>query len=136
MSVKLVKSICVKGFGTGNLRTGDLSGNGTPDFLLTQNYQMNREITCLTAMDIDGNILWQYGEPGVGGAVSYSDIPVQIIDWDGDGKNEVLFVKQAIYKSAYMWQYSTGTTIFKDHITDADMMRLIHDIIKAMLEKR
>lgn len=121
MSVKLVKSICVKGFGTGNLRTGDLSGNGTPDFLLTQNYQMNREITCLTAMDIDGNILWQYGEPGVGGAVSYSDIPVQIIDWDGDGKNEVLFVKQAIYKSAYMWQYSTGTTIFKDHITDADL---------------
>lgn len=52
-------------------------------------------ISCLTAMDLDGNILWQYGEPTDNmeiGNIS-ADMPMQIYDIDGDGYDEVITAK-------------------------------------------
>lgn len=118
MSVKLSRSISVQGFGTGHLRTGDLTGNGIPDFLLPQAYPNNRELFCLTAMDLDGKILWQYGTPHPEGYHIFSDVPVQIFDWDGDGRNEVLFIKQARYKIALVWYRPTASYITKDLTTE------------------
>ena len=43
-------------------------------------------------MDLDGNILWQYGEPTDNmeiGNIS-ADMPMQIYDIDGDGYDEVI----------------------------------------------
>lgn len=130
MSARLVKSIntaAILGYETGNLRVGDLNGDGIPELLLIQNYPMNREISAIAAMDLEGNVLWEYGTPGSFPAHGYSDIPVQIYDWDGDGKNEVLYIKQAFYKVAKMWQYSKGTHIIKE-IHHYDEVRLDPDL--------
>ncbi len=93
----LVSKIDTKDFGSQTLRIGDLNGGGAPDLLFTQSIRDSRLITCLTATTISGEVLWQAGKPSKDNGIIYSDLPVQIYDWDRDGRNEVLYVKQAIY---------------------------------------
>jgi rhamnogalacturonan endolyase len=94
----LWKRISTRGFGTARaIRLGDLNGDGKLDFLLVQNmpyFNSNyNQITCLTAIDQDGNVLWQSGKPDPENAwVSY-DVAAQIHDLDGDGLNEVVFAQ-------------------------------------------
>ena len=99
--MKLVKKIDLKGCGTGRqVRFGHLLGNGEYQMVLAQcQKRVNRDaygtISCLTAMDLDGNILWQYGEPTDNmeiGNIS-ADMPMQIYDIDGDGYDEVITAK-------------------------------------------
>ena len=94
----LWKRIKVQGFGAARaLRLGDLDGDGRKDLLLVQNVPFfggnyNR-ISCLSALDLDGNLLWQVGTPDPQHAwVSY-DPAVQIHDMDGDGTNEVVYAE-------------------------------------------
>lgn len=103
MPTHLVSIIDVKNFGAETLRVGDLNGDGAPDLLFAQSIFETREITCLTATTIYGDILWQTGIPSAQNGRIYSDLPVQIYDWDGDGSNEVLYVRQAIYAEPYKW---------------------------------
>jgi len=98
-SVHLVSMIDVKDFGAETLRIGDLNGDGGPDLLFVQSVYGSRQITCLTATDIFGHVLWQTGRPSPDHGTIYSDLPVQIYDWDNDGRNEVLYVEQAKYAS-------------------------------------
>jgi hypothetical protein len=87
----------VKDFGAETLRIGDLNGDGAPDLLFVQSTFGNRKITCLTATTIFGEVLWQTGTPSPDNGHIYSDLPVQVYDWDADGRNEVLYVRQAVY---------------------------------------
>ncbi|HUT32310.1 MAG TPA: hypothetical protein VNE39_02415 [Planctomycetota bacterium] len=100
MSVHQVSLIDVKDFGPGALRIGDLNGDGAPDLLLVQSIYETREITCLTAITIRGEVIWQKGTPSASNTRLYSDLPVQVYDWDNDGANEVLYVRQAKYVGA------------------------------------
>ena len=65
----LWKSIKTNDFGVGrNLRFGDLNGDGEIDVLIGQvvhhgHKDRNTELSCLTAMTFDGDILWQKGKP-------------------------------------------------------------------------
>jgi hypothetical protein len=93
----LVRHIETANFGGKTLRIGDLNSDGAPDLLLAQSIYGTREITCLTALTIGGEVLWQRGEASLENGRGYSDLPVQTYDWDGDGRNEVLFVRQAKY---------------------------------------
>lgn len=95
-----VSRIDTQSFGAKTLRIGDLNNDGAPDLLLAQSIYGTREITCLTALTIEGRVLWQYGKPSPENGSVYSDLPVQIYDWDGDGRNEVLYVQQATYVEA------------------------------------
>ncbi|MDY0099833.1 MAG: hypothetical protein RBR81_11580 [Bacteroidales bacterium] len=94
----LWKKISVKGFGAARaMRLGDLDNDGRTDFLLIQNmpfFDSNyNQITCITALDQDGRILWQSGKPDPEHAwVSY-DVAAQIHDLDGDGKTEVVMAQ-------------------------------------------
>ncbi len=97
MSVHLVSSIEARDFGAETLRIGDLNGDGAPDLLFVQSVYGSREITCLTAATILGDRLWQSGKPSADNGRVYSDLPVQVYDWDGDGVNEVIYIRQAIY---------------------------------------
>lgn len=114
MSYKLVNTINTKGFGSGRPIFADVNGDGRIELILGQAWPMNREIACITVVDLDGNILWQHGSPVERGEMTYSMIPVQAADWDGDGNIEVLYIQQAFYKVADMWRYSTGSRIFKE----------------------
>jgi hypothetical protein len=93
----LVSCIDVKNFGAETLRIGDLNGDGAPDLLFIQSIRDTREITCLTAASIMGDVYWQTGSPDAGNGRIYSDLPVQVYDWDADGWNDVLYVRQAKY---------------------------------------
>lgn len=92
------KKISTKGFGAARaMRMGDIDGDGRLDFLLVQNMPFfgsnYNQITCLTALDNDGKMLWQYGKPDPEHAwVSY-DVAVQIHDLDGDGMTEVVMAQ-------------------------------------------
>jgi hypothetical protein len=94
----LWKRISTKGFGVARaIRLGDLDADGRLDFLLVQNmpfFNSNyNQITCLTALDHNGRMLWQSGKPNPDHAwVSY-DVAAQIHDLDGDGLTEVVMAQ-------------------------------------------
>lgn len=91
------KKLSTSGFGTGrNLRFGDLNNDGDIDLLIGQvrNHGPSGsypELSCLTAMTFDGELLWQKGVPDPEKYKITSDVAFQIHDLDGDGKNEVIF---------------------------------------------
>jgi hypothetical protein len=94
----LWKKLSTAGFGTDrNLRFGDLDGDGELEIVLSQRVDLGGgnypTITCLTAMDLDGEILWQIGEPSDLFEPATSDNCFQVYDLDGDGCDEVLFCK-------------------------------------------
>jgi len=95
---RLWKKINTKGFGVARaMRLGDLDGDGNTDFLLVQNMPFfgsnYNQITCLTAIDHEGKILWQYGKPDPENAWLSYDVAAQIHDIDGDGKTEVVMAQ-------------------------------------------
>jgi len=93
----LWKSIQTKDFGVGrNLRFGDLNGDGETDVLIGQvvhhgHKDRNSELSCLTAMTFDGEILWQKGKPDLWKNHLTNDVAFQIHDIDNDGHNEVVY---------------------------------------------
>ena len=90
------KRIPTPGFGVARaIRLGDLDGDGNTDLLLIQNAPFfggnYNHITCVTAIDLNGNLLWQIGHPDPGNAWLTYDVAVQIHDIDDDGANEVIY---------------------------------------------
>ena len=88
-----------KGFGTGrNVRFGDLDGDGRLDMLFAQQVAKVRgdafdQISCLTAVTLDGKVLWQQGRPNPKNDLLTNDTPFQIHDLDGDGRTEVVLAR-------------------------------------------
>ncbi|HZN12106.1 MAG TPA: hypothetical protein VFC61_10525, partial [Blastocatellia bacterium] len=96
---QLWKKFSTPNYGAGrNVRFGDLDGDGRLDMLIAQNIPKVRgdafdHISCLTAVNLDGKVLWQVGRPDPRNTLLTNDTPFQIHDFDGDGKNEVVMVK-------------------------------------------
>jgi rhamnogalacturonan endolyase len=96
---RLWKKFATPKYGAGrNVRFGDLDGDGRVDLLIAQNIPKVRgdafdHISCLTAVNLDGKVLWQIGRPDARNTLLTNDTPFQIHDFDGDGKNEVVLVK-------------------------------------------
>ena len=91
------KKMTTNDFGVGrNLRFGDLNNDGETDILLGQvvhhgHKDRNSELSCLTAMNLDGKVLWQKGRPDEWKTMLTNDVAMQIHDIDNDGKNEVIY---------------------------------------------
>ncbi|MHA1571586.1 MAG: hypothetical protein ACTSWM_07170, partial [Alphaproteobacteria bacterium] len=124
MATYLASKIDVKDFGTLQFRIGDLNADGAPDLLFVQSVFETREISCLTATTIFGRVLWQVGTPSRDNWREYSDLPVQIYDWDGDGENEVLYVKQARYAEPWPAEVSWARERAARYEGDATMVVL------------
>lgn len=83
-------------FGTGrHIRFGDLNGDGRLEIVLAQYTDMLNgsdfpALSCLTAIDLDGAVLWQWGEPSRDRGIIPADLAFQIHDFDGDGRPEVV----------------------------------------------
>ena len=97
--MKLWKKIDLYNFGAGRqIRFGHLEGGNKWHIVLAQaQKRVSRDayphISCLTAIDFDGMPLWQKGVPSESakdlGKIS-ADLPFQVYDIDGDGKDEVI----------------------------------------------
>ncbi len=96
---KLWKKFDTPAFGTGrNVRFGDLDGDGRMDMLFAQNVPKVRgdafdHISCLTAVTLDGKVLWQQGRANPKNGLLTNDTPFQIHDLDGDGRVEVILAR-------------------------------------------
>ncbi len=99
--MKLWKIIDLQNFGTGRqIRFGHLTGTEQWHIVLAQAQKRVFKdaychISCLTAIDLEGNILWQRGEPSesFSAANLTADVPLQVYDIDGDGIDEVITFK-------------------------------------------
>ncbi|KAF7600453.1 MAG: hypothetical protein CGU28_03500 [Candidatus Dactylopiibacterium carminicum] len=95
---RLWKTIDLQDFGTGRqIRFGHLTGDGTMHIVLAQHQKRGYKdayahISCLTAIDLDGRVLWQIGTPSTepDHAIVSCDLPLQLHDIDGDGADEVI----------------------------------------------
>jgi rhamnogalacturonan endolyase len=95
---KLWRKISTPGYGAGkSIRFGDLNGDGQKELVLAQNMRRMgdnfSEISCMTALNLNGDVLWQIGEPSRDHALVTNDLPFQIHDIDGDGAQEVIYCK-------------------------------------------
>ena len=114
--LKVWKRLKTENFGTGrNLRFGDLDHDGQVDILFGQVRHHGpkdrfSELSCLTAMNLDGRILWQIGEPDPWKYHLTNDVAFQIQDIDGDGRNEVVY---AMNQELIVADGATGKTKYK-----------------------
>jgi rhamnogalacturonan endolyase len=110
------KKIRTEGFGVGrNVRFGDLDHDGTVDVLIGQVVHhgptdRNSELSCLTAMTLDGTRLWQLGAPDAWKTHLTNDVAFQIHDLDRDGRNEVIY---CMNRALIVAEGATGRTRFK-----------------------
>ena len=71
----------------GDIRVGDLTGNGEVDFLVFRSSGDGTKPCFIAAFDIEGRILWQAGS---GGEQPIRPGPVAVFDIDNDGNCEVI----------------------------------------------
>jgi hypothetical protein len=92
----LWRTIGTPDFGTGrHIRFGDLDGDGRLEIVLAQYTEMLDGgnfpfLSCLTAINLDGEILWQWGEPSREHGIIPADLAFQVHDLDGDGRPEIV----------------------------------------------
>ncbi|MDO4563572.1 MAG: hypothetical protein Q4C12_07030 [Clostridia bacterium] len=78
---------------------GDINGDGALEVVMVQpdsgidDRYVPHSVVAATAFDVSGKLLWQIGRPDANSSPSGSDIPAQIYDINGDGKNEFICVK-------------------------------------------
>jgi hypothetical protein len=95
----LWKKFATPKFGAGrNVRFGDLDGDGAIDMLIGQNVpkvvgDAAVEISCLTAVTLDGKVIWQLGRPDPRNGLLTCDTPFQIHHIDDTGRGDVVMCK-------------------------------------------
>ncbi|GAA3758038.1 hypothetical protein HDA32_001869 [Spinactinospora alkalitolerans] len=96
---ELISEIDTSAAGGGaRMLLGDVDGDGRRDIVMMQptysadDRYIGRQVQALTAYDITGEMLWQAGTPDPRVERNGTDIPAQIHDLDGDGRNEVVAV--------------------------------------------
>lgn len=98
---RLWKTIDLKNFGTAReVRFGHLTGTDEVHVVLAQHQKRGHKdayahISCLTAINLEGDILWQLGEPSTDPdhALLSADLPFQVCDIDNDGFEEVIVAR-------------------------------------------
>lgn len=107
--LELIKKIDLKNFGTGRQIRIARYNNMTYILFIQHQKRYIRDsfahISSMTLIDINGNIIWQYGEPNnsFDNTCISADLPVQIADINNDGKLELIYsVNQEVRISDFL----------------------------------
>ncbi len=96
-------------FGTNvNIRLGDLNGNGNKEIVFVRPDVSGSEVGSISVINLDGELLWQYGQLVKLDGCSGIELPLQVHDLDGDGSREVIFIKRG---RIYIIEGRTGKLI-------------------------
>lgn len=110
-------------FGTDqNIRLGDLTGDGNKEIVFVRPRPAGNAVGSISVMNLNGELLWQYGNPGSMDPDNGVELPVQIHDLDGDGEREVIFVSGG---RIYMLEGKTGTVVRRVRVPSNGTMRSI-----------
>ncbi len=91
--VKPWKSVVLdEEFGGHWVVTGDVNGDGRADVVSCENVNKSdvHYTSTAVAQQLDGTVIWKWGEPDAGRKKWHHDVACQIYDWTGDGNNEVV----------------------------------------------
>ncbi len=100
MELELLQRIDVSACGRGcHMRLGDINSDGRLEIVLLQpdsgfdDRYFPHSVRCATAFNLEGEMLWQVGEPDLENTPSCEgELPAQIYDIDNDGNNELLYI--------------------------------------------
>jgi hypothetical protein len=75
---------------------GDLNADGKVEFVACENHNVGdvHYTSAAVAQELDGTVLWRWGDPAIGRKKWHHDVACQIHDWDGDGQAEVILATQ------------------------------------------
>jgi len=101
-------------FGTNaNIRLGDLNGDGNKEIVFVRPDASGSRVGSVSVINLDGELLWQYGKLVNPDGCTGPELPVQVHDLDGDGSREVIFVKNG---RVYILEGRTGKQIKRTRI--------------------
>ena len=71
---------------------GDVDGDGVVEIVSAENFNKGdvHYTTTAVAQELDGSVLWRWGDSDIGRKNWHHDVACQIHDWNGDGKNEIV----------------------------------------------
>ncbi|MEN6427901.1 MAG: hypothetical protein ABFE13_21315 [Phycisphaerales bacterium] len=74
----------------------DLDADGEVEFVACENHNVGdvHYTSTAVAQNLDGTVLWRWGDPDMGRKNWHHDVACQIHDWDGDGSPEVTLATQ------------------------------------------
>jgi len=77
--------------------TGDLDRDGVIEIVSAKNHNENdvHFTSSVAVQDINGKLLWRWGNPTIGRRVWHHDVACQIYDWDGDSWPEIVVATKA-----------------------------------------
>ncbi len=82
-------------FGTNqNIRLGDLNGDGNKEIVFVRPDLSGMGVGSISVINLDGELMWQYGKLVACEACEGKELPVQVHDLDGDGSREVIFASK------------------------------------------
>ena len=103
---RLANEVDLTGFGDTGMRLGDLDGDGELEAVFFQardchiprmsagGYRHEKQVHCITAMKLDGDVMWQEGAPLGTGHWAMHEVAAAVSDIDGDGRPEVVYVTE------------------------------------------
>ncbi len=71
---------------------GDVDADGVVEIVTAENFNEGdvHYTSTAVAQNLDGSVLWRWGEPDVGRKNWHHDVACQIHDWNSDGRKEVV----------------------------------------------
>lgn len=103
---QLINEVDTTGFGDTGMRLGDLDSDGEQEVVFFQardshiprmsagGYRHEKQVHCITAMKLDGDVMWQEGAPLGTGFWAMHGIGAEVADIDADGRPEVIYLTE------------------------------------------
>jgi len=103
---RLINEVDTTGFGDTAMRLGDLDGDGELEIVWFQardchiprmsagGYRHEKQVHCITAMKLDGDVMWQEGAPLGTGFWAVHGVGAAVADIDANGKPEVVYLTE------------------------------------------